>query len=191
MKRRWKFGLGFATVGVALFLVSLAMVRWTGVVTYGRILWNLKPGLGMVASQNMPNFRGILAALTGHRPTSRLAYGVFASMVIAGVAYAAARWNSHGTDSTLRGFSSSIPVVLATSYYANSYDLTMLLLPLLALTKPLCRSQASAWQRTGLVASAATLLCTPLLWLLVLRADQACWLAIVVAVLAASTFAKG
>ena len=77
--------------------------------------------------------------------------------------------------------------MLVTSYYANSYDLTLLLIPLLALGEIFCcGGEFSRWPRTVFLAAAGVLLCTPLLWALSLKADQFRWVAIVLLGLAAS-----
>jgi hypothetical protein len=139
----------------------------------------------------MPNFRGMLTVLMGHRPMPVAAQGVLLAIGIVGIALAAYWWRSDGNDSTQRGFSSAIAIVLVTSYYANSYDLTLLLLPLLVVGEPLLRARGAGWRRPVFIACAAILLCTPLLWLFALKADMFCWLAVVMVALGISTAGVG
>jgi hypothetical protein len=190
-KRRVRFVAGFGGAALTLFLISLAMVHWSGVLRYPRYLWmlNLVPGLGMVKPQSMPDARGMLTVLLGNGALPAIAQWFLAVVVFAGIAMAAAVWRDDGRAATLRAFSLAIVLLLVTSYYANSYDLTLLLIPLLVLGEQFLNASAG-WPRTLFLIAAGVLACTPLLWLAVLKADQFCWIGLIVAALGVSIHAE-
>lgn len=59
LQKRVRFALGFVATGLTLFLISLGMVHWTGVLAYPKYLWllNRVPAFGMVKPDSMPNVR--------------------------------------------------------------------------------------------------------------------------------------
>ena len=189
LQRKWRAGVGFAAVGVVLVGISLMMVGWGGLLIYPKYLWELNqaPGLGMVKPPSMPNVRGLLTAFPGGGMLSSSANWFLAGLVVAGVIFASRSWRGAGRTATMAGFSSWIAVTLATSYYANSYDLTLLLIPLLLLGKKFWGSgEFFGWPRILFLGSASLLLCTPLLWGLAVPAGAFRWVGIVVLGLAVS-----
>jgi hypothetical protein len=82
-------------------------------------------------------------------------------------------------------FSFAIVVTLLTSYYANIYDLTLLLVPLLLLARTF-HSKIRGWPRTVFLSAAAVLLLTPFMWVLALRMDRFGLTAVVLLALACS-----
>jgi hypothetical protein len=191
LAKRGRIVLGFLATAAVLFLVSFSMVGWSGVLEYPRYLWHLNsvPGLGILQARNMPNLRGILTVLLGNRSSSRPVQWLLGGAVLLGTAVAARSWRSHDREEITTAFSFSIVVILLTSYYANSYDMTLLLLPLLLLGKPVFDA-GHRWPRSIFLAAASVLLCTPLLWVLVWRVDQFCWIALVLLALAVSISAN-
>jgi Glycosyltransferase family 87 len=187
LRKRGRIVVGFAAMAGCLFSVSLGMVGWSGVVNYPRYLWRLSslPGSGLVRPQSMPNLRGLLTVLLGIGSLSRPLYWLLMGVAVLGVVIAARAWRGHDRATITAAFSFSIVVILVTSFYANSYDLALLLLPLLLIGKPLLEVDRG-WSRALFLAAAAVLLCTSLLWVLVLRVDQFCWIALALLALAAS-----
>ncbi len=187
LAKRGRIVLGFLTTAAVLFLVSLSMVRRSGVLEYPRYLWHLNslPGLGIVQTRNMPNLRGIVTVLLGHGSSSRPVQWLLVGAALLGIAVVARSWRSHDREAITTAFSFSIVVILLTSYYANSYDMTLLLLPLLLLGKPVFDAD-HRWPRSIFLAATLVLLCTPLFWVLVWRVDQFCWIALVLLALAVS-----
>ncbi len=156
---------------------------------YPRYLWglNLVPGLGMVKPQSMPNVRGLMTVFLGNGPLPEGAHWFLAGVVVLGIVIASRSWLDDDPRSIILAFSFAIVMTLLTSYYANSYDLTLLLFPLLLLGKPFLEgSEFSGWPRSLFLGTAAVLLFTPLSWVLALRADQFGVVALVLLALALS-----
>jgi hypothetical protein len=193
------FLAGFLATASVLFVVSLLMVHWSGLLAYPKYLWGLNQAseLGMVKPQTMPNVRGLMTLFLGNGPLPAGANWFLGGIVALGIIVASKSWRGddcRGDDyrSTSVAFSFSVVVTLATSYYANSYDLTLLLLPLFLLGKTFLRgSEISGWPRILFLAAAGVLLCTPFAWILALRVNQFCWMAVVLFALATSIFAAG
>jgi hypothetical protein len=95
-------------------------------------------------------------------------------------------WRGDDRRSNLMAFSFAIVVTLLTSYYANIYDLTLLLLPLLLLARTFLHSEFRGWPRTVFLSAAVLFLLTPFLWVLALRMDQFGLMALVLLALACS-----
>jgi hypothetical protein len=192
--KRGRIVFGFLITTIIVFLVSLAMVHRDGLLAYPRYLWRLNqiPEFGMVKPQSMPNLRGLVTVLVGSRSPSALVHVLLAGGVILGVVVAAQFWKGRGREITKVAFSFSVVVILVTSYYANSYDLTLLLLPLLLIGESVVSQDVPpGWPEALFLAVASVLLCTPLLWVLVFKWDQFCWIAILLFGLAFSIFALG
>jgi hypothetical protein len=188
LRKKWRAGVGFAGVGAVLFGISLFMVGPSGLMNYPKYLWGLNqaPGLGMVKAQSMPNLRGLLTVFVGNGALPAWAHWFLAGVVVAGVIFASRGWRGEDRTSIIAAFCLWIVVTLATSYYANSYDLTLLLVPLLLLGKKFWQGGFSAWPRIVFLVAGSVLLCTPLLWVLALRADRFRWVAIALFGMAAS-----
>ncbi len=189
LRRQWRVLLGFSGVAAALFAVSVYMVRWRGILHYPKYLWSLDrlPGFGMAIARGMPNFRGLATVFLGDGafpPAAKWTlFGITAIGVLIGTAY----FQTENRRSALLGFCFAIAVILATSYYANSYDLTLLLLPLLILGPSFLRGiDFTGWPRNLFLGSTAVLLFTPLLWVLAVNFDQTRWIALAVVALAIS-----
>ena len=89
-------------------------------------------------------------------------------------------------------FSFSVVADPVMSYYANSYDLTLLLLPLLLIGESVLeRGRTPVGLRPSSWGTRLLLLCTPLLWVLAFKVDQFCWIALLLLALALSIFALG
>ncbi len=192
--RKGRVVLGFLLTALLCLLTSIGMVRWSGILAYPGYLWRLNrvPGFGMVVKpQSMPNFRGMFAVLLGGESRSLVVHGLLIAGVALGVVIAAESWRQREQRATKAAFSFSIVVILVTSYYANSYDMTLLLLPLLLVGEPVLGGDAGGWPETFFLAVASVLLCSPLLWFLALGVDQVCWIALILFAFAVSIFVLG
>jgi hypothetical protein len=195
--KKGKVALGFLAVGAFLFVISLLMVHWSGLLLYPRYLWalNQTPDLGMTTGpQNMPNIRGLLSIWLENGRTPVGAHWFLAAIVMFGILISGRMWRGDDRRQVSLAFSFAIVVTLLTSYYAKTYDLTLLLLPLLLYGRTFLSgsgwdSSRPGWPRICFIAAAAVLLCTPLLWVLALRVNQFSWIAVVLFALAASLFA--
>ena len=192
LAKRGRLVLGFAATATGLFLISLAMVHWSGLTAYPRYLLRLSswPGFGLVQAFRMPTLRGLLTVLPSTEILSRIVSWLLLSGFVLAILVAARLWRADDREGVPVAFSFSIVIALLTTYYASSYDLTLLLLPLLLLGKPFLLSDRE-WSRSLFLAAASVLLCTPLLWFLVLRLDQFRWIALALLALAASIFRFG
>jgi hypothetical protein len=189
LRKKWRVAVGFTGVAAVLFGISLIMVGRSGLLNYPKYLWGLNqvPGLGMVKPQSMPNVRGLLTVFLGNGALPAWAHWFLAGVLVLGVVFASRSWRGEERTPLTAAFCLGVVVMLVTSYYANSYDLTLLLLPLLVLGKIFCcGGEFSLWPRTLFLAAAGVLLCTPLLWAFTLKSDQFRWVAIVLLGLAAS-----
>ena len=180
LRKKWRAGVGFAGVGAVLLGISLFMVGPAGFMNYPKYLWRLNqaPALGMVKPQSMPNVRGLLTVFVGNGALPAWAHWFLTGVVVAGVIFASRAWRGEDRTSIIAAFSLWIVVTLATSYYANSYDLTLLLIPLLLLGKKFWRGEFLGWPRVVFLLAGSVLLCTPLLWVLALGDDRFRWMAI-------------
>jgi hypothetical protein len=189
LRKKWRAAIGFACVGAVLFGISLVMVGKAGILTYPKYLWGLNqvPGLGMVKPQSMPNVRGLLTVFLGNGALPPWAHWFLAGVMVVGVILASRWWRGNDQTSIITAFCLWIVVTLAASYYANSYDLTLLLVPLLLLGRIFWSGgEFSGWPRMVFLVAAGVLLCTPLMWVLALKEDQFRWVAIALLGLAAS-----
>jgi len=196
--RKGKVALGFLAAGSILLLICLLMVHWSGLLLYPKYLWALNqvPDLGMTTGpQNMPNIRGVLSIWLENGHTPAVVHWFLAAIVIGGIAISGRMWRGDDRRELSLAFSFAIVVTLLTSYYAKTYDLTLLLVPLLLHGRMfLLGSQWESpalprWPRICFLAAAAVLLCTPLLWVLALRVNRFSWIALVMFALAAPLFA--
>jgi Glycosyltransferase family 87 len=191
LRKKTKLITAFLSTAVALTGLSIAVVGWKGMLAYPEYLWSLNqtPGLLGIKSRSMPNVRGLISPLIG-RGTLPVAVNWFLlAVVLTGIVMAAKVWRGEGQDSRslAAGFSFCAVITIVTSYYANSYDLTLLLLPILTLGPTfVAGSGIRGWPRAAFLISAGVLLFSPLFWVVILRFDQFYWIAFVLLLLAIS-----
>jgi hypothetical protein len=190
LKRRTRATLGFLCAASVLLLVSVGLVGWSGVAGYPRYLWDLKeaPTLAGMKAQTMPNIRGLLTPFLGQGRVPLPLQGALVAVSLLGVLTMARTWRADNDSRVKRmGFSFCIVVTLLTSYYTNSYDLTLLILPLL-LAGGIVASHPniSGWPRMLFMTSGLLLLLSPLYWILALSFDEFYWMAVVLLAFALS-----
>ena len=190
LRRKTGVIAGFLATASVLLLLSVLVVGWSGLVAYPRYLWDLNqnPSLLGIKSRSMPNLRGLIAPLLPHGAIPPMVHWMLILVVIAGILISAKLWNIDRNGRTLAaGFSLCIVISILTSYYANSYDLTLLMLPMLTLSRRfLLGAEIDGWPRFLFLGSAAALMFSPLYWVLVLRFDEFYWVALVLFLLAVS-----
>jgi hypothetical protein len=185
LRRKTRVLIGFLLTAFALVLISVALVGWAGLLGYPKYLWDLNQasGVGVIKSQSMPNFRGLITVYVGRAPLPGHAHWFLVPIAIAGIVFTA--WVWRGTDNhdprlSSAGFSLAIVMTILTSYYAYSYDMTLLILPILVLGGSFLRSvELQGWPQGIFLSSAALLLFSPLYWFLILRLDQFYWIVLV------------
>ncbi len=127
MRKQWRFLLGFGT-GAIVLLGIWTWISGPGLFTaYPRLLMSMKvvPRGGFEPSL-MANFRGVFFVLTRHEaPTWVLGAVAFGLLI-----FVARRWKKVET-----GFAASMTMMLLTSYHGYVYDLILLLIPLMVMSK--------------------------------------------------------
>jgi hypothetical protein len=191
LRKKTKVVLGFLGTAVSLFLISAAVVGWSGMAAYPKYLLTLNqtPGLLGIKSRSMPNIRGLMAPLFGPGALPAAVNWALTIIAIIGIAISARFWRIECEDdrSLAAGFSFAIVMTIVTSYYVNSYDLTLLLLPMFVLGPRFLEGcEIRGWPRLGFLLSVGILLVSPVFWILALRLDQFYWIALVLLILALS-----
>ncbi|GAC1504563.1 MAG: hypothetical protein NVS1B11_00330 [Terriglobales bacterium] len=191
LRKKFAVVLGFLATACVLFVLSIVLVGPGGLLYYPKYLWELDQavGVGVAIPQNMPNLRGLLTPLFGYSLIPVWIHGVLIGLSVGGALVLACVWciDRRYPKIMAAGFSLAIVVTILTSYYANSYDLTLMLLPILLLSDIVLESgEISGWPRKLFLSYIALLLFGPLWWVLVLRFGQFYWMALVLTGLAVS-----
>jgi hypothetical protein len=164
-----KFIQGFAAVGSTALLISLGLVGWKGALQYPAYAWNVvsHPAFGGIPPGQLPSLYGLLASW----PFSHEA-GVSLVLVTAAGSAAllmvAASLRKYSRDKGLFRlcFGAVVITALLVGYSTNSYDLSLLILPLAVIVNGWLESRPE-WK--GLLAPAVPLLISPLWFLLWMR----------------------
>jgi hypothetical protein len=180
LARRPRVLAGFLPTALLLVGISLA-VSGTGVLyAYPAALLELNRtgGAGMVTAQSMTNLRGLLTAWVGRAAYPGPIHWLLLPVAIAAMLYTARLWRSSrqiSRQTVALGLAYSLVLIVAilTSYYAYSYDLTVLLIPVLLLGGGfLEQSKLEVFTRRVIVSALLLLICSPLYWSLILRGDR-------------------
>jgi alpha-1,2-mannosyltransferase len=131
--RRYKVIASFVITTVALTIVSMMTVGWHEFLEYPKYVWGLeqKLGHGAILPTAMPNLRGLVAifAHDGHAPA--LALTGAASVLLLSLAIQQFRRARMAGRLDL-AFGIAVLTSMLISYHAFVYDLTLLLLPIMA-----------------------------------------------------------
>jgi len=188
IRKKFKITLSFAVTGLLLLAASAAITGLAALLKYPRYVWQLSktPSIAGMKPWGMPDTRGFLIQV-GPKSLAHADW-VFAGVVIAGALVVAAVWRpTANMRLAAAGFSFAIVTTLVASYYANSYDLTILLLPILLLDKRYLDEIGIAGKnRIVFFTLIAVILFTPLYWISILRLDQFSWVALLLLLFAGS-----
>lgn len=181
---------GFLPVAAALVALSCAVSGTSVLSTYPKYLLELNRanGIGVVTAQSMPNLRGLLTAFLGRASYPGPIHWLLVPVAVGAIVLTARFWRPYinmGFPGLALGYCLSLLVAILTSYYVYSYDMALLIIPLLLLGggfldqpwSPRFPGQAIA---TGLL----LLICTPLYWVLIFRFDRAYLLLVPMSILA-------
>ncbi|MBV9573935.1 MAG: DUF2029 domain-containing protein [Acidobacteriales bacterium] len=190
LMQRFTVVAGFSITAAILSLISWAMIGWHGMLGYVRYLWDLNqmPGAGMAAPQSMPNFRGLLSTPIWKGPIPVSGEWILLSVSFLAIILTARLWRAsyRSLQRDAVGFSLSIVVAILTSYHSYSYDMTILLLPLLLLGVASQNGLSKISLNEKLLTGCwLLLLFSPLYWFLA-RQDRLCFAAVVLTGLAAA-----
>jgi hypothetical protein len=126
---------GFATSAMAVLAISDGIVGWKGLLEYPRdlLVLNQGTGLGLITPGNQMNLRGLLIFAVGRIPYPGRIHWVLAPLAFAAMVYAGLLWRKAGERRLAEGFGLALIVAIVTSYYAQEYDLLLLIIPLVAM----------------------------------------------------------
>lgn len=161
-----RFILGFATTAFSMGLISLAIVGWRGALQYPAYAWRVvsMPSLGGLPLRLTPNLLGLLAAVPffDHGWPLRSATMIASLGLLLAVALI-----GKGKDDRQRSrlsFAAAVIASLLAGYSTNTYDLSLLLLPLAIIVDDCLKGSTSKF----ILLPALPLLVSPLwfvLWL--------------------------
>ena len=167
---RKKLAAGFAAAAVVLVATSAALVGWHELIQYPNRLLALssRAGVGVMTPEAQINLRGLLTLVAGRSPSPGRLHWILLPVALIAISYAGTLWRKSGDRMLVEGFALALITAIVTSYYAYSYDLTSLAVPLLASLgqrREISDRFTSGLEFTGVF----LLLLTPLYWFLKLR----------------------
>ena len=170
--------LGFLPGAAALVALSCIISGVSVLYTYPAYLLNLNraTGVGVVTAQSMPNLRGLLTAFLGRAPYPGPIHWLLLPVAVVALVLTAQLWRHRintGFPGLALGYCLALLVAILTSYYAYTYDMTLLVIPLLLLgggflDQPELPPIAQSMIAGGLLLA----ICTPLYWALILHLDR-------------------
>lgn len=170
--------------GTAALVALSCLISGAGVLSaYPVYLLNLNrvTGAGFVTAQSMPNLRGLLTAFLGRAPYPGPIHWLLLPAAVAAIVLTARLWRplmNTGFRGLGLGYCLALLVAILTSYYAYSYDMTLLIIPLLLLgggfldQQRLDQAGLPPLPRRMIAGGLLLLICTPLYWALILRLDR-------------------
>ena len=181
---------GFFPGTAALVALSCVISGVSVLSTYPAYLLDLNrtPGVGVVEAQNMPNLRGLLSALVGRAPYPGQIHWLLLPAGVVAIVLTARLWRpliNIGSPGLELGYCLALLVAILTSYYAYSYDMTLLVIPLLLLGGAfLAEPDLPFIPRHVIAVGLLLVVCTPLYWALMVRLDRSYLLAVPMFILA-------
>ena len=175
----WKgrrFLLGFAAVGSAVVLVSLGLVGWRGALQYPAYAWTVvsQPTFGGIPPRQLPNLFGLLAGWPlSQRIESIMNFVVVAISVILVTMVSGLRRHARERESFRLCLAVAIIASVLVGYSTNTYDLSLLVVPLAIIASLLLRNySANSPNWRTLIAPAIPLLISPLWFFLWMRWER-------------------
>jgi len=168
---------GFAASALAVVAISAAIVGWRGLIQYPEYLLvlNQAKGFGVVTPEVQMNLRGLLTFFVGRSPYPGRIHWALAPVALASIVYAGLIWRKAGRGFLAEGFGLAAIVAIVTSYYAYSYDLLLLIVPLLAMrTRPDDAPKGDSVTRRLEEVGVLLLLLTPVYWFTKLELHAEC-----------------
>jgi hypothetical protein len=167
---------GFATSASVLLAISAALVSWRGLLNYPSYLLALNRATGVgIAPDIQMTLRGLLTLFVGRSPYPGRIHWVLAPVALGAIVYTGLIWRKAGDRFLAEGFGLAAIVAIVTSYYACSYDLLLLIVPLLAMrTRPDDAPQADTVTRYLETSGLLLLLLAPVYWFAKLQLHAEC-----------------
>jgi hypothetical protein len=168
--------VGFLPATAGLVALSCVISGASVLSAYPVYLLNLnrEAGVGFVTAQSMPNLRGLLSAFVGRAPYPGPIHWLLFPAAVAGIVLTARLWRpvmNTGFPGLALGYCLALVVAILTSYYCRSYDMTVLIVPLLLLGGGFLEQPGSPPIPRSMIAGLLLVICTPLYWALILRCD--------------------
>ena len=170
LHKRLRALLGFALVAVVLAVVSIAIIGWNAALSYPAFVWHVETvmGHGAIVPVDMPNLRGLLHTFLAERSSKLVIQLVVAVLSVTLLFFASAKWKfaREGTVFDL-GFALALVATILVSYHANTYDLSLLFLPVMLLTNHVAGADwKHGWNRITLLGPMLLLFVSPIQMLL-------------------------
>jgi hypothetical protein len=181
----------------ALVALSCGISGVSVLSAYPAYLLNLNRAadVGFVTAQSMPNLRGLLTAFLGRAPYPGRIHWLLLPVAVAAIVLAARIWRRlmhKGFSGFELGYCMALPVAILTSYYTYSYDMALLVVPLLLLgggflelhtmdrtgmdqagiDQNMDQAGLPPFSRRMIAAGLLLLIFTPMYWALILRLDS-------------------
>jgi hypothetical protein len=168
-----KFVCGFLAITFLLALLSVGMVGWHGAIRYPSFALSVvnRPELGGIPTRQLPDLLGLFAGWPVLQPPKwPLQACVLACTVLLLVAISLLRKYAHNEEGLKLSFSSAVTAALLAGYSTNTYDISLLVLPLL-LVADYCVRRLRSDKQAGiyLFLPVIPLLISPLWFLLWLK----------------------
>jgi len=128
-----RFILGFGVVSSTVLLISLGLVGWKGTLQYPAYAWTVvsQPAFGGIPPRQLPSLYGLLAGWPFSQEAGSAMHVVVAVVSAALLlAVAGLRKHAHEKGFSRLCFAAALIVGLLAGYSTNSYDLSLLVLPL-------------------------------------------------------------
>ena len=171
---------GFAGSAAVVVAISAALVGWRGLLRYPGYLLALNQATGRgIVPENQMTLRGLITLFVGRSRFPGGIHWVLAPVALGAIVYTGVIWRKAGNRSLAEGFGLAAIVAIVTSYYAYSYDLLLLIVPLLAmLTRPDDAPKGDKVTRYLEVSGLLLLLFTPAYWFARRQLHGECFMAL-------------
>ena len=164
-----RFILGFITVSSAMVLISLGLVGWQGALQYPAYAWRVvsQPAFGGIPPRQLTSLFGLLAGWPfSQEMASAVRIAVAAGSAALLIIVACLRKYALDRQLSRLYFAVAVVAALLVGYSTNSYDLSLLVLPLAIIAN--CRSESPLHLKPLLI-PAIPLLISPLWFFLWMR----------------------
>jgi hypothetical protein len=177
---------GRARILAGFLPAAAALVGLSCIISGASVLWvypsyvlalNHTVNGGLITAESMPNLRGLLSAFVGRAPYPGPIHWLVLPVAIVAIVFTIRFWRpiiNTGFTGLGLGYCLALLITIVTNYYSLTYDMTLLIIPLLLLgggfiEQPGLPATARRWIAAGLL----LLICTPLYWVLILGLDRA------------------
>jgi hypothetical protein len=182
---------GFFLGVVVVFLISLQICGWSGLMAYPQFLQQQGSfPLAGIHESAMANFRGLFAILLPNWVAAAHSLTLLASVLVVGFVIYVSVLARHERSSTQLEFAAAMLAALLVGYHLSPHDLTLLLLPIVLIVHHVMTvARSPSGMRVRLLLMVGILLLPPL-HLLLLRAHLYAYMSLPVTALFALTCAE-